>query len=86
MSRRKYSKKRAMNIHARMRALTRRQVFISPSKVVGMIQSGNARIVEKISNTRSIFALNYDGKEIMVIYNKKEKSISTTLPQKGKDI
>lgn len=78
------NKKRSQNIHAKRRALERHNINLNRKvrqEVISDIQNGNARFLGRYSNTRSLFLVNIEGKEVKVVYDKLRKNIATVLSE-----
>lgn len=81
---RKVSKAKANVYHARKRAMERYGIFLDKptmNHLIGQIQGGDARHVETVSNTRSIFDVRTQKNvPLRVVYCKTTKTLITVLP------
>lgn len=72
--------------HFSRRLAERYDLFIKPEIFTEMIQESRSEVIEKVSIARSIHRCWIDGREIIVVYNRKLGSVCTALPppnQKG---
>lgn len=68
--------------HTKQRAVERFGISLNKRKyqeIVGMIRGGQSQFVCAQSNRVSVHRLQYEGKEIGVVYDKQRKSIATLL-------
>ena len=80
-------KAKSQRIHAKRRALQRYDISLNREdleKIIQLIQTGKGRCIEKQSNTRTIFIVEYKGKDCKVVYDKLRKNICTFLPMEDK--
>lgn len=83
----KNDKSAAQNRHATRRALERYGIELNSYKrqeIVSMIQTGQAECVRKQSHKVSIFSLQYENKEMIVVYDKHRKTLASFLPIEAK--
>lgn len=87
MRRRKKSVKTVADLkrHFAKRLAQRYDLFIKPDIFNEMITNNETEIIEKVSIARSIHLCIIEGREIIVVYNKKLGSVCTALPPKGKN-
>jgi len=80
------SKKKAQQRHARKRFAERYGVVFDPRlerDFIQIIQSGDARFVEKQSNRVSLFDITMGEEVFRVVYDKERKTIVTVLPKEA---
>lgn len=83
----KNDKSEAQNRHAKRRAMERYGIDLNRHKrleMVHMIQNGKAECVRKQSHRVSIFSLQYEGKEVIVVYDRQRKTLASFLPIEAK--
>lgn len=83
----KKNKAEAQNRHAKRRAMERYEIDLNRHKrleIVHMIQTGKAQLVRKQSHRVTIFSLQYEGKEVVVVYDGQRKTLATFLPIEAK--
>jgi hypothetical protein len=72
--------------HVVSRAMSRHKIFLNYKKrkaIVKQIQEGRSMYLEAASNTRTFHAVEIEGKEIVVLYDKRTRSLITVLPRKS---
>ena len=77
--RRKRTKAENQKAHAKRRAEERFGINISISRVVKMIQNGESRCIRKQNNRLSHHKIVYEGKEMVAIYDRVRKVVTTFL-------
>jgi hypothetical protein len=83
----KNDKSEAQNRHAKRRAMERYGIDLNRHKrleMIHMIQSGQAECVRKQSHRVTIFSLQYEGKEVIVVYDRQRKTLASFLPIEAK--
>jgi len=77
----------AQRSHAFRRAAERYNTWLSRediASIIDAIRTNQARLVERQSNTRAIYAVEYEGTRYYVAYDKNTREISTFLtPEQG---
>jgi phage FluMu gp28-like protein len=82
------NKAEGQNKHAKQRAMERYGIDLNRHKrleIVHMIQHGKATCVRKQSHRVSIFSLQYENQEIVVVYDKQRKTLASFLPLEAKE-
>ena len=70
-------------IHAKNRAKERFDIELTSEQydsLVEQIRDGRAHLVKQLSNTRAIFNLLHEGKDLFAIYHRHTARIATFLP------
>jgi hypothetical protein len=86
---RKKRKRPFMLLHAKKRAFQRYGLILEDGdlqKIENKIRKGNAELQYKQSNAISVWKVDYRGREIVAVYNKKQKALSTLLTRKQLEI
>lgn len=80
------SKQHCQIRHAKMRAMERFNLNLSDvqyKQMCSMIKQGKCKIIDKQSSRVSIHELNWEGKNLVVAYDKERHTIITFLPNKN---
>lgn len=83
----KNDKAQAQNRHAAQRALERYGIELNRHKrdqIIKMIQTGDAECVRKQSHRVSIFSVQFENQEVIVVYDKQRKTLASFLPIEAK--
>lgn len=81
------TKTEAQNKHAKQRAMERYGIDLNRHKreqIIRMIQNGQAECVRKQSLRVSIFSVQFEDKEVIVVYDKQRKTLASFLPIEAK--
>lgn len=84
----KLTKKQSEAIHAKLRAIERYGVSLNNRDleiIVGRIKNGNSKTIEKQSNRVSVHKVEYQGVEMIAVYDKHRKMIITFLPKEDEE-
>lgn len=76
-------KRKSQKVHAKRRFIQRFGLFLSDQQyeqIVRDIQSQKAQFIEKQSNRVTLWRVIVEDNEVVVVYDKERKSISTVLP------
>ena len=88
MTRRK-RKDKALRVHSRRRAYERYGIELGPASrkaIVGAIQGGLSRPVERQSLRVTVHDVEFDGGVVRVVYDSRRKELVTFLPTPESDI
>lgn len=75
--------------HACKRALLRYELKLTQDdldNIVKLIQNGKAQFIERSSNRRTIFNVNYNNKVVTIVYNSEKHKVITFLPINSREI
>lgn len=54
-------------------------------EITKLIEDGYGRFVEHTSNTRSVYVVNHNDTDLMVVYHRKHKCLVTALPGNARE-
>lgn len=82
-------KRRTLAIHAKRRAATRYELNLTDAdlrEIVDSIQSGRARYLWRQSLRVSAFAVEFQGKTLPVVFDRRRKCVCTVLPEEALEL
>lgn len=75
-------KKNAQNVHFKKRMIQRYRIFFNKNQkkeMISQIKRGTAKFLYKESNTKSIWSIQFRGRNIPVVYDNIRKNLVTCL-------
>jgi hypothetical protein len=78
------SKRKNCKRHFKRRMRERHGLWVNNGdlkKIVGAIQGGNCKLIQKQSNRVSVYEIEYEGKELSIVYDHMRSVPVTVLPE-----
>jgi hypothetical protein len=83
----KAKSKKRINQHVIHRSEQRYGIRLNSKKrkeIVRIIQSNGSTGLKRISNTKTLYMVNYEGQDILVLYSRARKTILTVYPKESR--